>query len=431
MLRSLSLLAALCLSAQLQAAQAPKNIIFMIGDGMGPAYPAAYRYFADDPATPRVENTVFDEMLVGMATTYPDEPDTIVTDSAAAATALATGHKSYNGAIAVDRQKQPLATLLELAKQRGLSTGLAVTSQVNHATPAAFMAHNESRRNYDAIADAYLDERINGKPKADLLLGGGLKFFKREDRDLVAEFMALGYGFVDSAESLGKADRLPLLGLFGDVALPSAIDDQKGPRLAAMTAKAVTLLDDNPKGFFLLVEGSQIDWAGHDNDIVTALHEMADFAAAIRWARDYARENQDTLVVVTADHGTGGLTLGADGKYQWRADFLRQIPHSPRRAAKLLLAADEPRARLGGILGFAPSREEAEAVLDARDDGPDALARAIKTLIDKRSLTGWTTSGHTAIDVPVYAFGPGAETLGKVMDNTELSQRLLALMTAR
>ncbi len=428
MLRSLSLLAALCLAAPLDAAQAPKNIIFMIGDGMSPAYPAAYRYFADDPATAEVETTIFDQMLVGMASTYPDEPDTLVTDSAAAATALATGHKSYNGAIGIDRNKQPLPTLLELAKERGMSTGLAVTSQINHATPASFMAHNENRRNYNAIADAFVDERINGKPKADLMLGGGLQYFKREDRDLVAEFQALGYRFVDNAQALDQAQTLPLLGLFADVGLPSAIDDTKGPRLVAMTSKAVTLLAPNPKGFFLLVEGSQIDWAGHENDIVTALHEMGDFAAAISWARDYAAEHKDTLVVVTADHGTGGLTLGADGKYQWRVDFLRAIPHSPRLMAKSLLVADNPGQLITKLLGFQPAKEELAALMSARDQGPDSLAKAIMVLINKRSLTGWTGPGHTATDVPVYAFGPGADTLAGAQDNAELGRRLMALI---
>ena len=166
------------------ALAAPKNIIYMIGDGMGPAYLAGYRYFSDDKATAEVENTIFDELWLGMASTYPDD-DTYVTDSAAGATALATGFKSYNGAISVNRQHIPIGTMMQLAKKLGKANGIVASSQVNHATPASFLAHNKSRRNYNEIADMYLDYRINGKPVADVMIGGGTKYFVREDRNLI------------------------------------------------------------------------------------------------------------------------------------------------------------------------------------------------------------------------------------------------------
>ena len=148
---SLLLLTATCVYSK-----PAKNIIFVVADGMGPAYSSGYRYFVDDPKTKVVELTVLDELLVGAASTYPDSGLGVVTDSAAAATALSAGVKTYNGAIAMDVDKQPVTTVLELAKARGMRTGIAVTSQIVHATPAAFMVHNESRKNYDAIADAYL-----------------------------------------------------------------------------------------------------------------------------------------------------------------------------------------------------------------------------------------------------------------------------------
>lgn len=422
----IALLAAL-LTTQLQAKE-PRNIIIMIGDGMGPAYTTGYRYFADDPTTPKVESTVFDQMLTGMASTYPDEPDTVVTDSAAAATALATGHKTYNGAIAVDRQKVALSSIMDVAKRLGKSTGIAVTSQINHATPAAFLVHNENRSNYNAIADAYFDDRIDGKFRADVMFGGGTQYFKRPDRDLVAEFEAAGYHFASDSASLAALSQGPALGLFADVGLPSAIDDTQGPRLDAMTAKAVELLNQNPKGFVLMVEGSQIDWAGHSNDIVTAMHEMKDFAKAIRWAKDFADSRDDTLVVVTADHSTGGLTLGAAGKYQWRADFLRKIPNSPGVIAARLAQESEPAKALPALLGFNPSKDETSNLMDAMSDGQEALVSAIKSLIDKRSLTGWTTSGHTAVDVPIFADGVDKDRFDGFMDNTEIAKRLFALL---
>jgi len=168
MKKQISLLALLCTASGAYAESAPKNVIYMIGDGMGPAYTTAYRYFKDDPATKEVEGTVFDTILKGMAHTYPDD-HTYVTDSAAGATALSSGHKSYNGAVAVDTDKKPVKTMLEMAKERGMTTALVVTSQINHATPASFTAHNESRYNYDDIANDYIDNKIAGKLPVDLM----------------------------------------------------------------------------------------------------------------------------------------------------------------------------------------------------------------------------------------------------------------------
>ncbi|MDF2153387.1 alkaline phosphatase [Vibrio sp. CAU 1672] len=168
----LSLMTACLLAAQVHAKETPHNIIYMIGDGMGPAYTSAYRYFTNNPDTAQIETTVFDSILVGMARTYPDD-DTYVTDSAAGATALSSGIKTYNGAVAVDVNKKPVNTMLEMAKAQGITTALIATSQINHATPASFAAHNEFRKNYKQIADDYLDNTIRGKPPVDLMLGGG------------------------------------------------------------------------------------------------------------------------------------------------------------------------------------------------------------------------------------------------------------------
>ena len=158
-----------------------KNIIFMIGDGMGVAHTTSYRYFADDKATKEVERTVFDELLVGTSSTDPDD-NTYVTDSAASATALSSGVKSYNGAIGVDVNKKPVLTLLERAKQLGKNTGIVSSSQINHATPASFIAPNETRRNYNPIADAYTAENINYQTNVDSQLCGGQSIVHLEHR---------------------------------------------------------------------------------------------------------------------------------------------------------------------------------------------------------------------------------------------------------
>ncbi|MBU2279360.1 MAG: alkaline phosphatase, partial [Gammaproteobacteria bacterium] len=201
------------------AQAAPKNIIYMIGDGMGPAYLAAYRYYQDDPSTKAVESTIYDQLWVGVASTYPDD-DTIVTDSAAGATALATHTKSYNGAISVNHQHQPLTTMLEIAKAKGMHTAIVATSQINHATPASFMAHNESRKNYNDIANDYVDNKIAGKFVADVMFGGGTQYFIRKDRNLVNEFKQAGFHYADSWQGLSQLNKLPALTLLAPVGLP-------------------------------------------------------------------------------------------------------------------------------------------------------------------------------------------------------------------
>ena len=158
-----------------------------------------------------------------MAHTYPDD-HTYVTDSAAGATALSSGHKSYNGAIAVDTHKKPLKTMLEIAKQQGMITALVATSQINHATPASFASHNESRRNYDEIADDYIDNKIAGKLPVDLMLGGGTKYYIREDRNLVEEFKQAGYQYSDDFATLKDIKQIPASGLFAPVGLDFALD---------------------------------------------------------------------------------------------------------------------------------------------------------------------------------------------------------------
>ncbi|MCF6434411.1 alkaline phosphatase [Pseudoalteromonas sp. MMG022] len=428
MKRSLSVLAtSIVLSTNAFAASMPKNIIYMIGDGMGPTYTTAYRYYMDDKKTKEVEPTVFDSILVGMAHTYPDD-DTVVTDSAAGATALSTGTKSYNGAIAVNTEKKPLKTMLELAKSQGMTTALVATSQINHATPASFAAHNESRRNYDDIANDYIDNKISGKLPVDLMLGGGTKYFIREDRNLVEEFKAAGYAYSDNIDELANIQSIPALGLFAPVGMPFAID-QHPDRLEKMTSKALSLLNNkNKQGFFVMVEGSQIDWCGHANDIACAMHEMHDFANAIKVAKRYVDENPDTLLIVTADHSTGGLTLGANGQYRWESDVIKGVSASAETIAKQMLASDDI-APIWNTSTKLPFDNQNKLLLEqAKSQGEKELAQAIKTIISKASFTGWTTSGHTAIDVQVFAYGKGASQFIGSQNNTHIADKLISFI---
>lgn len=428
LLRPACLLALLVASTLLpvQAATRPNNLILLIGDGMGVAYTTGYRYYSDDPATPGVERTIFDELLVGMASTYPDEDATVVTDSAAAATALATGSKSYNGAIGINRHGQAQASLLAKAKKAGLATAIVVTAQINHATPAAFLAHNRDRDNYDAIADDYLDQ-----PIADLLLGGGNSYFRRKDRDLIEGFIKRGYQLAVNEQSLQALKQLPAIGLFAPVALPAAIDDGQGPRLPAMTQKALQLLSASDQGFALMVECSQIDWAGHDNDVASAMHEMSECAETLRLLRDFAAQRGDTLVVATADHSTGGLTIGANGDYDWNPDVIKGVKGSSRKMATELLNTTDWQAAVPGWLGFTPNADEQAALVSAHVAGEKALAKALRQLVNNRSRSGWTTGGHTADDVQIFAYGPGSDQFRGYLDNTDIAKRMAALLPKR
>lgn len=406
----------------------PKNIIMIVGDGMGPAYTSAYRYFSDNPETAEIEQTVFDRMLVGSASTYPAPRSGYVTDSAAAATALATGHKTYNGAIGVDATKKPTQSVLEYAKSIGKSTALIVTSQINHATPASYASHVESRKMLNNIADQYFDNKINSQFTVDIMLGGGWKYFIRQDRDLTKEFVAAGYQYVDNYNQLSKVTNDRVLGLFANVGLPWALDDQQPQRLKTMTTAAIDRLDNNEKGFFALIEASQVDWAGHSNDIAAAMAEMADLSATVTWLESYVEHHPETLVVMTADHSTGGLTIGANGTYRWLPKFIKNLQASPQAIASSQLKNGFDGALIGKQLGFKPKKDELKALALAHEQGEEQLFIAIKHLIDLRTNTGWTTSGHTGIDVPVFAFGAAKEQFKGQIDNTDIAKIIFELL---
>ncbi len=427
----------------------PKNIIYVVGDGMGPAYTTAYRNFIDNPETPVVERTIFDKILVGGASTtssntgpatpHDDEHHTrniYVTDSAAAATALSAGIKTYNGAIAVNDNKQPVRTVMEYAKSLDKTTAIVVTSEINHATPASFVSHNDYRRNYPDIANDFIDNRVNGKPVVDLMLGGGTEDFVREDRNIANEFKSLGYQYLNKFDDIGTLS-FPALGLFAPRGLPFAIDDPANPhRLANMVSHALPVLDNNsPNGFFMLVEGSQIDWCGHANDIACAMREMDDFAQTIEHLVNYVDTHPDTLLVITADHSTGGLTIGADGNYFWRPAVLNDVKASAGKMAEEGLKNSDIVAFVQEKTGVTPTEEQAKALKAAQDKAQKSgktwdLHKAIAHVVDVASNTGWTTTGHTGVDVQVFAYGQSSQGFIGSQDNTDLAKKLFKILGA-
>ncbi|MFC3901091.1 alkaline phosphatase [Aliicoccus persicus] len=410
------------LDIELAEEDMPKNIIYLIGDGMGTTYNTAYRYYKHGGFEWDVELTEFDKHLVGQQMTHPYDGTEVITDSGASATAMAAGAKTYNNAIGVDHDHNTLVTVLEVSKANAKSTGIIATSTLTHATPASFGAHNESRHNHEEIADHFFDQRINGEMKIDVLLGAGLQYFDREDRNLVEEFEGEGYDFIQDLEGLESSENDKLLGLFYDDSFPKMWDREEGTvSLEDMTRKAIDTLDQNEEGFFLMVEGSQIDWAGHSNDVASAMSEMEDFENAFAAAIEFAEADGETLVVATADHNTGGFSLGVDGYYQWLAEPLHEMERTPEFLASEIVENGEIGETLSTYVGWEFTEEELSAVEEALTQPEDeqffAVETVLKESVDVRTYTGWTTGGHTAEEVNVYAFGPGSELFRGLTDN--------------
>ncbi|WP_341776383.1 alkaline phosphatase [Staphylococcus hyicus] len=413
----------------------PKNVIFMVGDGMGPSYNTAYRYFKDNPNTKALEKTAFDQYLVGTQRTNPDDPKENITDSAAAATAFSSGHKTYNGAIGVTPDKKSVETVLERAKSQGKSTGLVSTAEITDATPAAYAAHIDSRDKKNDIAKQFYNDRINGQHKVDVLLGGGAKYFGKENGDIDKKFKKDGYDVVKNKQQLAQSKKDQVLGLFADKNMPLQIDAPKqNPLLSDMQDAALSKLSKNKKGFFLMVEGASIDKQGHANDITGVMSEMSGFETAFENAMKYAKQHKDTLVVATADHSTGGLTIGKGKDYKWDAKAVQSMKHSGKWMAEEIASGKDVAKTIQTGYGFEVPKAQMNAIqkeaytikgLDEKKDKVkyeaqlQKLQDAVQKPINDQSHTGWTTYGHTGEDVNTYAYGPGSELWHGNIDNTE------------
>lgn len=277
----------------------PLNIILLIGDGMGLSQISSSYFFNEKEPNFSRFNTI------GLIKT--SAASDLVTDSAASATAYATGVSTYNGAISVDQDTLAVKTIVEHLTKRGVSTGLVSTSSVVHATPASFYAHVKKRSMYDEIAAAIPDSNI------DFIAGGGDQFFdNREDKRIIYnELIENGYEVHTKELPTTTTDKKQAI-ILAPNGMPKMIDG-RGDYLPNATKLALQKLSKNPKGFFLMVEGSQIDWGGHNNEADYLISELIDFDNTIGTALDFAEKNDNTLVIVTADHETGGFTLATDG----------------------------------------------------------------------------------------------------------------------
>ncbi|OLS35650.1 alkaline phosphatase [Alkalihalophilus pseudofirmus] len=398
-----------------------ENVIFMIPDGYSASYATNYRIY-------KGEDTVLDSMLVGMMKT--NSADNWVTDSAAAGTAMATGSKTNNGMVSVSPEGEILETVLEAASDAGKSTGLVATSTITHATPAVFGSHVESRGSEADIALQLIND-------VDVMLGGGKSNFlpkeengNQAERNLVEEAKSNGYQFVETKEELlamnGKQDKV--LGLFADGGMAPELDRDhtEEPSLADMTTAALHSLSNNKKGFFLMVEGSQIDWAGHAHDAAWAMKDSEAFEMAVEEALEFAKKDGKTLVVVAGDHDTGGMSVGGYDEYLSKVDILRDVEATGDFMAREL---NEDRSNARDIVSQYANielTEDEEARIQSA--AVNQTAMTINQIISERAYVGWTSKAHTGVDVPLYAYGPQSDLFNGLLDNTDLPNRIAEAM---
>jgi len=279
----------------------PKNIIFMIGDGMGLTQITAGLIAKKDNLN--LERCP----IIGLSKT--DSADNLITDSAAGATAFATGVKTYNGAIGVGTDTLPLRNIIEIAEAHDIATGLVATASITHATPASFIAHQKSRFMDEEIAADFL------KTDIDVFIGGGKKYFtqRKDQQDLLQELESKGYKTATGIEEIEKVIDGKLAGFIAEEH-PVRMSEGRGDVLAKAAMTAIKLLSLNENGFFLMVEGSQIDWGGHVNESDYIIREMIDFDNTIGAVLDFAEKNGETLVIITADHETGGYAINGGNR---------------------------------------------------------------------------------------------------------------------
>ncbi|TCO07079.1 alkaline phosphatase [Natronoflexus pectinivorans] len=278
-----------------QFSETPKNIILFIGDGMGISHLTA-AYTANG-------GNLYMQYLrhIGLITTH--SANNYVTDSAAGGSAIATGQKVTDGTVALDQDGIAIPTILQISDQHGKATGLVATSSITHATPASFIAHQPSRNMKEEIAEDFL------KTDIDIFIGGGLQHFtQREDgRDLTEDLKEKGYSVFTCLDEATELTSGPAA-IF-TAPRHNSIYHERGDMLPRATKKAIQVLSQNENGFFMMIEGSQIDWGGHNNDTGYIIGEMLDMDRAVGVALEFAAKNGETLVIVTSDHETGGMAL--------------------------------------------------------------------------------------------------------------------------
>ncbi len=481
-LRVRALLLVLCVTLSVSCLQAAKNVILLIGDGMGMTQIGCLMTHRKGLKMPP---STLEKLLTAAPTGFIKTTSLgfAVTDSAAAATALACGKKTLTDVLGMDGKGRALDSSLEIAEKKGKWTGLISTHRLTDATPGAFYASVPTRDWQSQIAAALLESGV------EVALGGGLRYFipsdekissrfpfmkawkpwndksgRRDSRDLLNEFSAAGYELVHDRKSLSNVDvneTNKLLGLFSphDMAfdIDRQTDDKYQPSLLEMTQKAVGVLEKSPTGFFLMVEGASIDSTAHHNDSGAMLGELKAFDKAVGFCLDYAKKNRDTLVIVTADHGTGGpgfayrvkwkekLKQKFEGDFTWkekydyvsypaagaiekqRSSFLRMAIKSemvPQRLVEVVRQYTNYKFTLADakeVLAPAPSKKGpmvADEWFDFHPDPNHYRSALLSKIFARQTGVVFATGTHTGTPVPIMAFGPGSGGVRGLHDNT-------------
>lgn len=446
------------LASAMAYAQQAKYVFYFIGDGMGVnQVNATEMYLAEKEGRIGTKQLLFGSFpMAGIATSY--SASNSITDSAAGGTALATGSKTYNGAIGVDQEKNSLESVAVRAKKSGRKVGITTSVSVDHATPASFYAHQPKRSMYYEIAMELPEAGF------DFYAGAGFlkpatTYDKKPAPSIYPAFSEAGYTLVKGVDEYraqaASAKKMILVQKDGKTpdCLPYAIDRKADDlTLAQITESAIDFLTrDNRKGFFLMVEGGKIDWACHGNDPATAFEEVVDMDSAVRVAYEfYKKHPKETLIVISADHETGGLALGnSDYTLNLKALTCQKMSNEELSRAITDLRKDKDvswekaKALLASSMGFwkeiALNWEQEKTLRDAYEDSfvkhnaefeetlytrTEPLAVAAKKVMSQVSKLGWTTGSHSAEYVPVYAVGAGSQLFMGKMDNTDIPKRI-------
>jgi alkaline phosphatase len=439
------------------AAELPRSIIIMFADGAAPTQWDFGRYSSQVLRHQPFATTdvVFRQGAMGLLTTSPH--GRYVTDSAAAASAMAIGFKVENGKISRTPDGQAPRTVMEAAKAAGKRIGLVTTATVYDATPAAFGLHAESRRDSQALVDQLL------ALEPDVLLGGGADYFrpqgapggKRKDgKDVVAAFRAKGHHVVSNTAELAGASGARLLGLFSDDDMDFEIDRDaaKEPTTAEMAAAALRAISQqSPAGFVLLVENENVDTAGHRNDAAALMRALWAFDDAVKVALEFQRRHPDTLVIVTGDHETGGFSpTYAQRDMSSMASANRFYPGDEhlKMLERNRMSFDAVKSRLGKtpsgevldkllaehFPAFRLDADLRELILRGQTDERNftySPQNALGRMVARQTGYYWGTSGHTPEPVVVGAVGPGADLFRGYQDNTDFGKHLLRLIRGR
>lgn len=408
-----------------KAGKQPKNVIFMVIDGTSSSATTLARWYKGSPLA-------LDQIVSGGVRTYSAE--SAITDSAPAATALATGNKSNSGYVGVlpsvvnspglepvkeECKFRPVANVLEGAKSSGRATGIIATSEIQHATPASFSAHHVNRKDFEVLGEQQVYQNI------EVVLGGGKAALqpttsngiRKDNEDLVKVIQDKGYDFVETKDALLNSKSKKIWGSFSNTALAFDMDrritNPKQPTLSQMTRKAIQTLSKDKDGFFLFVEGSKADWAAHANDPIGMISDVLAFDDAVTEALEFAKKDGNTMVIALADHGNSGISIGNSNTTKGYDTTPVSAYIAPLKKAKMTLEGATNKLKddlsnikeIAALYGLDDLTDNEKELLKAAQKKTD-VGPIFTKLLTNRANIGFTTGGHTGEDVFLYSYGP-------------------------